>query len=181
MFEHPVIFLDIDGVLNSATGFMVEPRENYLWAPNARAFYEAVKDIPNIRIVISSSWRGGTVDDFLGFVARTADFSLFAPLVPYLHADYATKRLWDKENNHKRRGVEIAEWLSRHTEIDKYLCIDDDSDFLRDQPLLLTDRTIGFCYRDMEFVKKFFGCEIKVWNPEYLYRKRSSFFKKYLA
>lgn len=144
-----IIFLDIDGVLNSTMGFMMN-NEIHIWKPNIDLFYEAVRQIPDCKIVISSSWRSGDKDHFLKFVENMRCKELFEPLVQYLHPDYCTDKLW------KKRGYEIREWLSRHPEVEKYICIDDDSDFLRGQPLLLIDRDIGFSMRDQYILLMYF-------------------------
>ena len=145
-----IIFLDIDGVLNSTMGF-IQNREIHIWKPNVDLFYEAIQQIPDCKIVISSSWRCGDLNYFLDFVKNMNCTELFQPLVPYLHSDYCTRKLW------KKRGYEIKEWLSRHTNVTKYLCIDDDSDFLSGQPLLLTNRDIGFSYHDQHILLAYFG------------------------
>jgi len=56
---------------------------------------------------------------------------------------YGSKKLCnsdDEENKDWRTGVlegirgnEVKEWLDRHPEVDKYVILDDDSDFLEDQ------------------------------------------------
>lgn len=146
-----IIFLDIDGVLNSLMGCAIKPH-THLWKPNVKLFHETIKQIPDCKIVISSSWRGGDYQRFLQFVERMGGKKLFKPLEAYIHPDYATVRL-----HGKKRGYEIREWLSRHPEVEKYICLDDDSDFFRSQPLLLIDRDIGFSYRDKHIVLMYFG------------------------
>lgn len=150
-----VIFLDIDGVLNSHLSFVLEGPEHHLSKMNCNFFREAIDSIPDLKIVISSSWRGHGKDrdDFLQFVKNIADYSLFEPIVPFLHDDYATKRLW------KKRGSEIEEWLSRHPEVTNYICLDDDSDFKKGQNLLLIDGDIGFSFRDVHILRWFFSVE----------------------
>jgi hypothetical protein len=56
---------------------------------------------------------------------------LFDEAVNIRHEDGSTKRLSGDAYN--GRGSEIAEWLSRHPEVDRYAIVDDDSDMLPEQ------------------------------------------------
>ena len=101
-----VIFLDIDGVLTTV-----------LWASNfsefnpvcTNALLKLLDADPDVRIVISSTWRGG-MDQPMGRLKEQLEkYSLDKRL----HEDWRTIRMWDS-----KRGVEIREWLSRHPEVE---------------------------------------------------------------
>lgn len=153
-----IIFLDIDGVLNSHLGFIMDGPHNHLNKINCKCFTEAIKEIPDLKIVISSTWRGrgNDIQHFFDFAKKIADFSLLEPIIPYIHEDYATKWLYN-DSMHMMRGDEVREWLYRHPETTDYICLDDDSDFYEDQNLLLIDGTYGFLFYDAHFLKWFFG------------------------
>lgn len=122
-----VIFLDIDGVLN------VIPKEyddfGGIFHSNFIDNLRKIIDETNAKIVISSTWRFG------GF-QRMKDMWKFR--------DYPgevigiTPDLWRRsidEDSHEKidRGHEIESWLNLHPEVDNYVILDDDNDFLPNQ------------------------------------------------
>src|SRR3546814_8945784 len=67
--------------------------------------------------------------------ARCRDVWLAAGFKGIFHEDWRTRfhgELPDRWRN-RRRGGEIAEWLSRHPEVSVYAIVDDDSDMLPEQ------------------------------------------------
>lgn len=117
-----VLFLDIDGVLNShrsayAFGgfpFDVDKHRNR-FDEVAIALVRNVCTASGAQIVLSSSWR---TDKDWQRIGR----SLNLPIVdrtPYLHPG--------------PRGVEIAAWLAEHPEVERYAILDDDGDMLDEQ------------------------------------------------
>ena len=149
-----IIFLDFDGVLNTTASFYF--RASNIHSDCINYFLEAVEDISKsveIKIVISSSWR--YEDDFTRFSNYVYEHcgnhvGEIHKLFSFLHEDYCTKRLKGK------RGYEVKEWLSRHPEVERYICIDDDSDFLKGQPLLHTHIINGFSFLEMFILKAYF-------------------------
>lgn len=185
-----IIFLDIDGVLNHSGTYAFRP-DCHLDCANTHFLYKAVSQIPDVKIVISSSWRSPKgIESFLQFVHVMKGVDQFECLVPFLHEDYCTKFL-----SGKKRGYEIREWLSRHpNDVLRYICLDDDSDYLRDQPLLQIDREIGFSFTDQYILLKFFGVECNyktkglIEHVDFMMRygtkilmKRAEFCKKYIG
>lgn len=144
-----IIFLDIDGVLNNDYTFL---NKKILDDICIDLLYNAIKDIPDLKLVLSSSWRsGGGIERFCEHLKRLRCYKSFSPLLPFFHEDYCTPKLW------KKRGHEVKLWLADHKDqVDKYLCIDDDGDFLKDQPLLQTDNRIGLGLLEAEIIKMFF-------------------------
>ncbi len=148
-----IVFLDIDGVLNS---FSEEPRkatyekmkkrgwETFAehWCPQkelTQRLLQITNALPDTHIVISSSWR-----------TRSEDYSLWECLlyaaggfdlpVRLCHESFVTPKLWVK------RGLEIQQWLDEFPEkfknwhasysrtltevpiIDGFVILDDESD-----------------------------------------------------
>ena len=132
-----VIFLDIDGVLNSEDLARKRIANFRGWNDTTnQKFYDfidenAVKLISdlceqyNVKLVISSSWRLSTlektIDDF------SSDYMLLLhPLVPFIIG--ITPRV-----ESQIRGEEIAIYLQHNSDITDYCIIDDDSDMLKEQ------------------------------------------------
>ena len=116
-----IIFLDIDGVMNSEVYHKNLDTKKKNWR---RFDPEAVKMIKRLveefdaKIVISSLWR---------FVAKKelAKELKESGLINHLHIDWKTPVI---EPGH--RGKEIKLWLNVHPEINDFVIIDDDSDVL---------------------------------------------------
>ena len=137
------IFLDIDGVLNRV-GTESELRTATKWHGYIGMEPELVKRFNKLvrqtkaTVVLSSTWRLSKSwrEDMKGngltckFLDRT----------PYLV---------DDDQMHMPRGKEIKAWLfdwqaeNPTQTLEAYAIIDDDSDFLPDQPLFNTDHAFG--------------------------------------
>lgn len=135
-----VLFLDIDGVLNSFKtakehkGFPLNFTDLHL----KRFDWDAVKRVKDIcrrtgtQIVLSSSWRryftfeevGQHLD--LDIIDATVTLSSFI------------------EGRRIVRGDEIQEWLDRHPEVTQWAIVDDDCDMLDSQ----MDRFVNTCIDD---------------------------------
>lgn len=130
-----VIFLDIDGVLNT-TRSCIANRGDGATGINVREFDPVgagmIRSLCikyDTRIVISSTWRQS------GLNKTGADISTLlyremneSGLLPLLHKDWKTPSL-----QNRWRGEEINAWLKEHPEILKYAIIDDDNDFQPEQ------------------------------------------------
>jgi hypothetical protein len=149
-----VIFLDIDGVLNSTewarTGvkFGRPPlirervsREILAWCPSMVRRLRWIVEDTGAHIVISSSWRG-----YGAMAVRKwrAMFRLYgwkdAPVIgetPQLDCRVGTLYVA------KTRGDEVAAWLEQNQHVKKFVCIDDCQDFRPNQPLVRTDMQFG--------------------------------------
>jgi hypothetical protein len=156
-----VTFLDIDGVLNN-TQHAVWLHENV--APGAGFGQPWELDVGNItletlgwdmnnvnalmhiveqtdtRIVISSTWRiGRRVPFFRECFAALELRPLIIGVTPVLR------------NIGTIRGDEVAEWLNvRGTGVESFVCIDDDSDFHDDQPLVHVNNSVGLTMENAE-------------------------------
>jgi hypothetical protein len=136
-----VLFLDIDGVLNSRKWYEANKEAIALESgimyraaveldPAACALVNGLCTEFSLAIVISSTWRRlhTTREIQMMFASR----GLHAPIIgstPQLRSGF--------------RGQEIEEWLYDHPGIKKYVILDDDGDFIFGQPLVQTDNRLG--------------------------------------
>lgn len=130
-----VIFLDIDGVLNSEKFFDIESQPfRYQKAlkekktndeisviinidPNSVALLNQLVKHTDSEIVISSSWRS---DYNIQFKLRYAGVEKpIYGITPF--------------SKERHRGSEIQKWLDDHPEVTSYVILDDDNDMLENQ------------------------------------------------
>lgn len=150
-----IVFLDIDGVLNSDSHWeMLAPEADWfqVFPENLEFFLRAMRRIlqeRDLRVVMSTSWRAAGREKLEGYF-REAVPGLAEELFSMLHPDWSTKLLSGP------RGGEVAEWLGRHAEAGRYLCVDDEEDWLPGQPVLKTIAEYGFQRREREIMEAFF-------------------------
>lgn len=152
-----IIFLDIDGVLNSHIiasewkarnsknggygGWFKEgdplSKEVIKWGHKNLENLQEIVDQTNAKIVISSTWR-------IHFSIETFKemFTIYgwkdAPIIDRTPGGYKT------------RGLEINRWLKDHPEVESYVIIDDFDEFMISQKknFVNTDPEIGLTYKD---------------------------------
>lgn len=147
-----VIFLDIDGVLNSFRSvyahngypldFSPKDLKKFDWV--AVGLVKKIAEISGADIVLSSSWRKffttKEIEDGLGIkiVGKTPDF-------------------WGSF-----RGDEIKAWLKANPDYTCYCIIDDDSDMLPEQAsyFVHTSGYEGFTFKDAVRACNILGCSI---------------------
>lgn len=123
-----IIFLDIDGVLNSvdsAVAFAEFPNINEVDAldPVSVLLLKQLCEKTDAKIVISSTWRKlYTVDDFRAIFAKY-DWDDF-PII-------GVTTSWNHYTN--KRGYQIQDWLDGNSNWTNYVIHDDDSDMLDSQ------------------------------------------------
>ncbi len=154
-----VIFLDIDGVLNNgkwikalAGGF--DNPINQM-DPSAVARLNALTEATGAKIVVSSTWR-------LIFLSKSVD--PLGMLERCLRA-YGIKGdiigMTPRKDNaiRNQRGKEIQAWLDEHhSEVSKFVIIDDDSDMGRLRPhLILTKFEDGLLDEHVEKMTEILG------------------------
>jgi len=120
-----VLFLDIDGVLNSREWFASQPERVRGYSmfddradldPKAvRTLKTLFKELPNTKMVVSSSWRIGR---------SLEDLKLLLPDF----ADYIIGRTPDSMQNifASSRGDQIKMWLGDHPKVTHFAIVDDD-------------------------------------------------------
>lgn len=141
-----VLFLDIDGVLNSAKtccafgGFPMELTHMEAFDTAAIRLLQRLCDSSGVQIVLSSAWRlhcnFKDVGEAFGLpiIDRTPSF-----LGP--------------------RGREIQKWLDDHPGVERYAIIDDDSDMLAEQlpHFVKTNGDEGMTFADFRKLCELFG------------------------
>lgn len=140
-----IIFLDIDGVLNSISSAVAFNEIN----KSKRRDNELELDVVSIgllrklcndtdaKIVVSSTWRiGRDIEDLKEIFML---YSWEAPIISI------TRR------GESCRGEEIQEWIDFYTNVKNYVIIDDDSDMLESQKdhFVNTNGTEGFRLKDL--------------------------------
>ena len=117
--SNKIIFLDVDGVLNSAKfdrwlqdHHMKQYYGYELLDQNALLNLQDIVFVTGADIVLSSSWR----------LSRSCSERLRQQLLPY-GLQFIDKTVCLRQED---RGEEIKEWLSRHPEVDHFVILDDD-------------------------------------------------------
>ena len=119
-----VIFLDIDGVLNSFSCKTFINKHYFVMDEKIQLLKQLV-DETEAKIVLSSSWRMGWVDhennedsidreDYLALIEKLKEFDIelydYTPInVPHV----------------KTRGEEIDMWLKKHDDVQSFVILDD--------------------------------------------------------
>ena len=167
-----IIFLDIDGVLNSTRSFCAVIRKNWTnyterivasQDPIATRMIERLAQETNSDIVLTSSQRKPF---FTGKAERLCNekgerFVRWEHNLNELHAHMQMLGFLNVEKfisctpdfGGEIRGVEIREWLARCNEvIDSYVIIDDDRDFLPEQMnnFVHSSNTNGFSFENFQ-------------------------------
>ena len=127
-----VIFLDIDGVLNYTQWYTNNRNPGNINGEEGDLDPLCVNRIINIcnntgaKVVISSDWR----ISWYGTQLRLARMGLDENYI----LDKTPERIWITIPGFDHsRGAEINDWLEMHPECDKYIIIDDRTDFKSNQ------------------------------------------------
>jgi hypothetical protein len=146
-----IIFLDIDGVLNSTEWSESRPLRDFIPPRLAQQAFDeeridlncvellrTVVQLTGARLVMTSTWRRRIgVSEFVRL------FALYgwneAPVIG------VTPRIAGLI-----RGDEVEAWLSNNDYAGPYVCVDDDDDFRIGQPLIQTNREVGMTRLDAE-------------------------------
>lgn len=166
-----IVFLDIDGVLNSEEWFdkcfNSDDICNSDVDPDAINKLIKFLDDINAKIVLSGSCRNLNVQSTISKFS-TSLHKLLNKLIPYIIG--VTPRFY----KHRKRGNEISYWMNmlsidydalvkhgcllENVEISKnyrYVIVDDDSDILRGQNFIQTDFQTGLTDKDLNGMKDF--------------------------
>lgn len=119
-----VLFLDIDGVLNSIATFKSRSRNGRERIdPACVQLLDQVIDATDARIVVSSTWRFSGLDYvrhvLVRFGLRNADAIM--DVTPRLPAPVAADAALE-------RGLEIGAWLRGRQDVEAFAIVDDDAD-----------------------------------------------------
>lgn len=138
-----IIFLDVDGVLNSAQTWK-GPHADYTATldPDMCDIFADIVKKTEATVVLSSTWR--LFKDSRGFIKLVqwlADRDIVIhSFTPNLHKAAG----WSDSMSFTQRGNEIAIWLENHREEfpnPSFVIIDDDSDMLPSQKLFFVHTT----------------------------------------
>lgn len=141
-----VLFLDIDGVLNSAKtccafgGYPMSMEHIAAFDQAAIRLLQRLCDSAGVQVVLSSSWRNdkdwATYGQALGLPIIDRTPSSMGP-----------------------RGREIQTWLDAHPEVEQYAIVDDDSDMLPEQAprFVHTNGDEGLTFADYRKLCDLFG------------------------
>lgn len=170
-----IIFLDVDGVLNSTRSMIAYHEEHLALSkagldiplsvyhridPVAVRLLNRITDVnPEVKYVISSTHRKHIPDplgngrDMKEMRRYFSLLGLTGEVIGYTPCSH---------NGH--RGTEINEWLASNSTLDisHYVIIDDDSDFTEDQKdyhFVHTDGHWGFGYEDFRTVLRLLECK----------------------
>lgn len=136
----PILFLDVDGVLNSHDYI---DRGGSLNCRTDGIDVEAVKhlqrivDETNCSLVLSSTWR--IIHSLADMRGRLKKAGMRSPIplrdkTPVLDSVWKGSRLLIA----RIRGDEVRKWIEDSGFTGAYVCLDDDADFHPDQPLVKT-------------------------------------------
>lgn len=144
-----VIFLDIDGVLNSTKtstavgGYPHELHHKYAFDWMAIKLLRRLADSSGVQFVLSSAWRL-----YFPFEEVAQAFEL-----PIIDATPAAS------SDGTERGYEIRDWLNAHPEVTNYVILDDYADMLEEQMsnFVKTDPHEGLGWNDFSRVCMILG------------------------
>lgn len=160
-----IIFLDIDGVLNSTMWMSscarndIDDVQTLMVDPVCVSLICQLCEDLDAKIVITSSWRTGSLQSTM---QELQHYKALTPLLRHVIGETPYRdRTAQSDNVH--RGIEIKYWIESFEEdIDEYVIIDDDTDFLNGQlPYLVNvNPTYGFTIVDAMEVVRLFGGDV---------------------
>lgn len=136
-----IIFLDIDGVLNSVDWYKRRTKQQQLSHDfeldvEAMHLYDEIVEKTGAKVVLSSTWR--LSDTWRQDLERQGlNTNAIIDRTPRLPRPINTGY------EYCERGKEIAAWLEEHPEVERYVILDDDSDMLQEQLLFQTSNQKG--------------------------------------
>lgn len=151
-----VIFLDIDGVLNShRTAAAYRQILFRRLDPVAVALLFRIVKFAKADIVISSVWRMDK--DWLTLIwgcLREAGFPWDGDRCPIIGKTTTAHIPPEDPKVNTGRGDQIKDWLDNNPEYDDYIILDDDSDMRPDQTerFIKVDRKVGLGYDDFRAI-----------------------------
>jgi hypothetical protein len=157
-----VIFLDIDGVLNTKWWYTQmdrnTPKDKYGYAfdPRSVANLQKIVDVTGADIVISSSWKSFGLSEL---EEMWQDRGLPGKLIGITPNSVSDEMLLNADLDHIElfhiRGMEIKEWLDKHgKKVSHYVIIDDMDNFLPDQQpyFVQTNPEVGITEEDKDII-----------------------------
>ena len=147
-----ILFLDCDGVINHNAWYRSQAYYDNDFLdpdidPKVIERLNKLTNSKNVKIVISSSWKIAS-----GCIERLRRVGLDNVI------DITPNLIFSVPIEKYCRGMEIDAYLNAHSEVEKYLIIDDMNDFFDEQQryFLLIDYQVGFTDDDLEYCLKYF-------------------------
>ena len=113
-----VIFLDFDGVLNSAKYLLGCGECGMAIDPTRMVLIKQIVAATDAKIVLSTSWREHWSKDWVNCDSTGV-------LINSIFSIYGLQ-IWDKTPElHARRETEIKSWLDMHPEVENFVVLDD--------------------------------------------------------
>lgn len=160
MKKYDIVFLDVDGVLNSRWElFCVQERNRRLYEKTGKDYLDATeyhievleklcKFNKDIRFVVPSTWRFDNCSKWF-----SKEFKRLGSSIACNRFIGETCNLFESEYEgieHRRRGYEIQEWLQNNESWKRFVILDDDSDMEHlIEYLYLLDNRIGIHMLDI--------------------------------
>lgn len=126
-----VLFLDIDGVCNSAKWAMQGNKLYHGIDPEAAQLVRWIIKKTGCDVVLSSVWR----------LYPEARVIVKRDVCKFIGCTKDMQR--GSQRGVVDRGIEVQEWLDRHPKVTQYAILDDDADFLPNQWLFKTNFADG--------------------------------------
>ena len=162
-----IIFLDIDGVLNSQKWYdfyisnemYKDKSKDFDLDPSAIELLNSIlEEVPSVRIVVSSTWRYDIDDTIDRLKAQGLKIPVIGKTSVKVH-----------EDQYMPRGVLVKKWIDEHICSDtcNYVILDDDTDFLIDQAnnFIKTSSSEGITEDNVKRAIGILGRDIKRSNP----------------
>ena len=153
-----VIFLDIDGVLNSGDylnalhimrykhekkGYQNRDEYGQVFDPRCVAYLDHIISSTGAKLVISSTWRRAGLS-LMQEMWQMRDLpGEVIDITPTTCDPELAEKYYDPGAD---RGYEIQEWIEKHPELEGYVILDDDSDMLNHQQFVQCNGRIGINY-----------------------------------
>lgn len=163
-----IIFLDIDGVLNTTRYRKIQMKYDHIseeeaqfnFDPISLKYLSSIINETNAYIVISSTWRYNRDDKNDRYWNE-----IFFNLKRYNLENRiigATEDLRDIYNTISCRGYEINEWIERHGEVSNYVILDDDPNMNG------LEAKLAYCDEDYGLNEEVFNIALKILKNEYI-------------
>jgi hypothetical protein len=135
--QRPIIFLDIDGVLNRSSGYA---RSNdHVVEMDLLARLKSLVASTNVRVVLASTWRHEADG-----VQKAREVGIpFEDILPDLRPH--------------SRGTEVKAWLANHPNVERFAIIDDDDDGYENMPLFQPNPYKGLSHEVAAAVEEYFA------------------------
>jgi hypothetical protein len=160
-----VIFLNIDGVLNSEYynhtelvnrkkrgygGFFTlkeeATKENVIWDPQCVRWLAYIVDRTDAKIVISSTWR-----EYHPTHRFHEMFALYGVEFDILGMTMITYTPYHRWRTQDFRGDEVRAWIAEHPFGGNHvILVDEGKDFYKDQPVICTNPDVGLTHNDAD-------------------------------